>query len=1041
MKAFFSLRGDSRRQQRVQREPDVTAAGYGYDSRDDIYYPTKAASSAAASGAADDTQQASKPWRFKRQSSSPANWTDGHIGAGAGAGAGAGTDTRPSHASIPMHGPASSSSASSSNAADIGSTPVPSSVRSRQSNGSFGGLTQRRGSSHNGSANGIGALLGGFNSRSSLGKDDAATIGSRRTSRHNALAALFQKGGGGDNDRSASNRPPLAKSSSTTSALNNRVASSHDSSSTNPHHNGGRSARLGRQGSVTSYTSSRASLRSDASHHGGSSGGNGRGMGLAPVKNLFSSAQRSPIRDSPPPSSYYDPTTTTRTKRRGITPPLESRTSGGLREAADVHPEVFIVSKDSDFSGGARGDSRPDAATPRMGKDASPVPANRQELENAPPPPPKDATAARTAAEANAPLQQQHFDPAHAHSSLVQESLANSKRSSTMSTATIQPSKKTQDDGSAADGLRISESQKTVGVVPRSPSIGGPDSTSKPSLRKRISGTLRPRKSLNLLSIGGNDRDRQSTASAADGGKMQDDFVMVDAEDAEARSNTRPPPRTATSATSLQTTSLAAPTSASRTSSVHSAKTDQTGREERPSRRRDHILASSPPSAAHNRLRSLGGAASTPPADDSRDLAVQLNELAISHADGLLTDEEYRMLRQGLFEQQMSSGASGPGDSPSHGLDGGAPISPPMARLIRRGSQKSYFSEHDPLPTQTNDGHLALFPAAARGKSRSNTVSTAHTVASSSSSSVGTRSLHPSAPALAHAGSRSIRSGSSSVHSAAHRSETQQRQEASSSSSAFSARRLRLTSSASGKSQKRAQDLEQEIRRRRAHRVDSLLSAKSGYSNGAAGDETSASIHSPSASGASIRERSWRMSRSEDGHHRSGADPDYVAIAANGSRLDAQDVMYADKSSAEIEAELRVIEGEGRKMLDAFEGLEGRLFKKAAITTADDEVLHSLERSLPAKRDLTPMTANGSKRPPFSAVRSNGSNRSGSESIHRAIVSPLAATPATAAALKSIQDQLVDVRTRRADVVHRYEERIAFLKSKARGARIREQLA
>lgn len=53
-------------------------------------------------------------------------------------------------------------------------------------------------------------------------------------------------------------------------------------------------------------------------------------------------------------------------------------------------------------------------------------------------------------------------------------------------------------------------------------------------------------------------------------------------------------------------------------------------------------------------------APSSAPSPTTASLASRLQELAVSHSDGLLNDEEYRALRTGLFERYASGGGEGP---------------------------------------------------------------------------------------------------------------------------------------------------------------------------------------------------------------------------------------------------------------------------------------------------------------------------------------------------------------------------------------------
>lgn len=1093
MKAFFSSRADGASSRR--RHDRGASGNNGHDNnRGDIFYPTTATSSTNAPPPPSAYKSTKKSRKFSihsigsTKSSRDSSWTD--LGG------------QSYGSSFVAHGPASSSSASGPNAADIGSVPVTTSMRSKPSNGSFSTHAANRTSA-------IGTLLGGFNSASSLSKNDDGT-GRRSSARSNSLAALFNKSAnspGTTDSAAASSSSPHSRSSRAkkTGSIASGQVGSYDHSSDSalsgfdlvPTR---RDSRLTRQGSIKSHAS-RASIGSDnlQSQDSGS-------FSLGTVRNIFRDRQRPPSASaSHAPSSYYDPTTSTRTKRRGITPNLDSRNSAswsGMKEAADVHPEVFIVSNDSGSNqtapsiapGSARTSPSQQASPTFASTNKSPVPS--QELEGEPTPRPDHANG--------------RFEPS---SLQVQQ---NSKRDSTLSTRTIQPPPNSELATDAADPATPKPHQDSTMRQPLAPenNPSSSASSSKTSLSKRLSGTLRPRKSLSMFLGNGRDiadeKDKRKSRNlvgdddSSRSGAENDDVLV-------RRSSTK-----STHAASVlrQSVSGSSP-SLSRASSIVSGKTSNTNPLTR--EQQSHGTTVTTPPNSYDRYKGLphgDRTTSSSSALSPQDFALQLNELAVSHADGLLSDEEYRLLRQALFEQHMSGGSSvgipasarlsspdshpavSPADSQNSssyframaGRDdetrtstmrgahdvgdrrsmGGASVAPssnantrrPLS-VFRRVSQTSRSSDdgtndHLDRSIPHDDGHLSSAPVARGVKSRSSTVSTSHT-GSSSASSTG-RSLHPtSASHHVRNGSRSVKSGSSSVTGMTMSSELREGSTSTQGGGGSTSLRRRLTSSTSAKSQQRAQELETEVRRRRAQRASSLLSADSGHSGPTIGgaDVAGGSVVDHDH-GSSIRERSSSAPHhpSEDGHSTSLAN---ATLTANASRLDTQDVLYADKSSPEIEAELRVIESEGRKVLSAFESLESGLIKNIA----DENTWRQIEAQLPEKKELVSTTtmSPSTKNKRLSSTLALRSNKNRNSATETQMHSPTADSSnsksskspidfpsdrdghTTASGIGSIQSQLVDVRTRRAAVVKRYEDRMAFLSSKARAARIREQLA
>ncbi|KAF9448325.1 hypothetical protein P691DRAFT_775504 [Macrolepiota fuliginosa MF-IS2] len=94
-------------------------------------------------------------------------------------------------------------------------------------------------------------------------------------------------------------------------------------------------------------------------------------------------------------------------------------------------------------------------------------------------------------------------------------------------------------------------------------------------------------------------------------------------------------------------------------------------------------------------------------------LAASLNELAAAHAQSLINDDEYRILRQNLFEQHAADPAT-PTPRPPHSQPP-QPQGPPLRRkqsvvanvasLFRRATGRSSKKPQEPPPQQAQDPH------------------------------------------------------------------------------------------------------------------------------------------------------------------------------------------------------------------------------------------------------------------------------------------------------------------------------------------------
>ncbi len=142
-------------------------------------------------------------------------------------------------------------------------------------------------------------------------------------------------------------------------------------------------------------------------------------------------------------------------------------------------------------------------------------------------------------------------------------------------------------------------------------------------------------------------------------------------------------------------------------------------------------------------------------------------------------------------------------------------------------------------------------------------------------------------------------------------------------------------------------------------------------------------------------------------------------------------VEYADKSSAEIQAEIAVVLGEGNRMLDTFAALEQTLVAKHGALEAQavrevvervreanpQACVHRLEASAPP-----PSSYRQPRQAHASSSGLGGEDGGGSDEA------------------RALEAELTSNYAQRAAVVKRYQDRLAFLQSKARSAAMREGL-
>lgn len=396
----------------------------------------------------------------------------------------------------------------------------------------------------------------------------------------------------------------------------------------------------------------------------------------------------------------------------------------------------------------------------------------------------------------------------------------------------------------------------------------------------------------------------------------------------------------------------------------------------------------------------------------SQNLANELNDLAVAFEEGLLGDDEYRLLRQGVFDSMMRTGA----------------MELPQERTIR-SSQNPVASEGMGVEHST----LAAPSLSSKRSGKSNTMSLFRRSSQ--------RSQLPDSASGALPSSRSM---AGSIASFGTRNNAQMK--AALQDQYSQERKARTLRSVAG--------ISREIDPTPSHNGDSTSRI---------GNSAQSGITQFSLGGLSI---------------------------TSGNALLGRD--YADKSSAEIEAEIAVVEAEGKRLLDNFKTLElhavGRYdltfeqIRKIVQSAGDMSpadirdgfiVVSSSEESIPtspngsnlgrttsmfSKRRQSSSSPNGSTSPSIAAQvarpnrprvaqhppssfkgrdphkQFNGAN---SPERQKAI---LASDESDESSSQNLKKELTEIHKRRADVVKKYDDRLAFLRSAMRSAKIREGL-
>ncbi|GAC95788.1 hypothetical protein PHSY_003364 [Pseudozyma hubeiensis SY62] len=417
----------------------------------------------------------------------------------------------------------------------------------------------------------------------------------------------------------------------------------------------------------------------------------------------------------------------------------------------------------------------------------------------------------------------------------------------------------------------------------------------------------------------------------------------------------------------------------------------------------------------------------------SSELAQRLNELAVANADGLLSEDEYRTLRQAVFDKMMmtdkqalaiptDSGRTGYGLSNQEQSRNAAPADRiPGGTVFLSADLLSADAER----SKSSLGHHASSIRSGRSAKSSSFQNVTNFFRGNSSNS---KAMHPQTSQDSHSSqdraAPSLRDseGASSQHSSGDGNSrralsfrTQHSSAARSSSRMSTLGRLRAGSHARREQAEYAtRELEDTFS---AQRTARSLRAVSIYDAGST---------DLSKSGVAVHNRSPTSLRAE---------------IAPTTMFGAE---YVDKTTQEIRAEIGVVQTEGNRMLETFAALEDALLAKqtsldalsvsnvlervrAANPLACATGLDDADRHGKGARHQRPPPPS-SYRMPRSADTANGSNN------HISVEASVSEDVAV------LHAKLTSIYTQKAAVVKRYQDRLAFLASKLRSATIREGL-
>ena len=477
----------------------------------------------------------------------------------------------------------------------------------------------------------------------------------------------------------------------------------------------------------------------------------------------------------------------------------------------------------------------------------------------------------------------------------------------------------------------------------------------------------------------------------------------------------------------------------------------------------------------------------------SETLATRLNELALANADGLLGDDEYRILRQTMFEQVASSSS--------------APAEPTYGRIPNghddRSGERGQLSVCLVRPSKVDLDRTAHHTACRTHTENLRTPTPGNYDASSSSRPASVHSTSSSRSKLSALGSMFRRRPS---HSSNY--DTSSNQQHSSSSSRRESSSGSLFSSTSSTANGRSSLLQVPGERSRNNSADSRFSSSnsqlgsSSIRSGRTGRSvlTEHTFNDPGRPASLFSTTSTRASASAppSAFHLRTLHSSNGSMSSSAGHDGEAALPGAEATPAEVRLEIASVEAEGRRLVAAFDGLEEAAFREAEggigpggdgghhggvidVSTEganDWTVLPSPDRPKPLKPALkqpsssisSPASSQGRRTsylsqpslpsPPstlshklsrsinpsstttsslHSRSTSSATNR-GRASVDRSFTSSLSRTgeddDPEAAALEAT---VMDIRRRKKDTEERYERRLTFLKGKLRAAELKER--
>lgn len=416
----------------------------------------------------------------------------------------------------------------------------------------------------------------------------------------------------------------------------------------------------------------------------------------------------------------------------------------------------------------------------------------------------------------------------------------------------------------------------------------------------------------------------------------------------------------------------------------------------------------------------------------STQLAARLNELAVANADGLLTEDEYRTLRQAVFDQMLTTDSQAMAIPTDHARAGlGLPSrnhSPNAARTDPTPSANHFLSA-TPLNGRARHSASSLVngdqPTPSIHSGRSGKSSNFQSVTQLFKSS-------PSKPrSMNHQGSRDSHSSHERATSTRRDSEGMSSQLSSGDTHSQRAFSFRTHQSSAAKSS-RMSALGRLRASSHARREQADVTSRQ-LEEAFSAERTARSLRSVSLYDAgSVELASLRAT---------AYDKSFTSLRAEMAPMTMFGAEYAHKSSSEIQAEIGVVLAEGNRMLATFVTLQEALLarhnsldaltvKSVVDTVQEMNPLACVNELVPSEAMLHSISSSSLACRAALAPRGTANRPLASDSADAVV----------AAEIASLQAKLSTIYAQKAAVVKRYQDRLSFLASKLRSAAIREGL-